>query len=136
MRLVFLPSLPSHLDAEAVATSYKRHGSLLSFRLAEEGEEIAPQFSDTLATYEIIRYALSFDGLCSKVNHHKSVSEYFTPGEALRRNGIEQLVRLGVGVEDCDDLCAALNWALHHSARLSDEDRNAWRESRAAERGL
>ena len=128
---VFHPSLASHVDAEVIAQSYARHGSLLSFRLRDEGEPAARRVCDALATCSIVRYALSFDGLCTKVNHHKSVSEYFTPDDALRRNGIDQLIRLGVGVEECDDLCAALNWALHQGAQCSDEDLETWRADRA-----
>ncbi len=53
-----------------------------------------------LATCTIVRYALSFDGLATKVNHHKTVSEYFTPPPELRRNGFDRLIRLAVGLED------------------------------------
>ena len=35
--------------------------------------------ADVLATTIVVRYALSFDGLATKVNHHQTVSEYFTP---------------------------------------------------------
>lgn len=128
---VFHPSIATHVDADAIAASYSRHGSLLSFRLGEAGEDNARRLSDALATCLIVRYALSFDGLCTKVNHHKSVSEYFTPDDALRRNGIDQLIRLGVGIEDADDLCAALNWALHHGMKMSDDELEQWRTKRA-----
>ena len=62
----------------------------------------------------IVRYALSFDGLATKVNHHRTVSEYFTAPDQLKRNGFDRLIRLAVGLEDADDLIAALNWTLHH----------------------
>ena len=58
------------------------------------------------------RYALSFDGLITKVNHHKTVSEYFTPPEVVARLGIDRLIRLGIGLEDADDLIACLAWTL------------------------
>jgi len=128
---VFHPSLPSHIDAEAIAKSYRRHGSLLSFRLRDAGEEIARRFCDALATCLVVRYALSFDGLCTKVNHHKSVSEYFTPDESLRRSGINQLIRIGVGLENSEDICAALNWSLHHGVNLSEDEIRAWQRERA-----
>ncbi len=136
VREVFHPSLPSHIDSEAIAKNYTRHASLLSFRLHEGGEDRARRFCDALATCTVVRYALSFDGVCSKVNHHKSVSEYFTPEEALRRNGIAELIRLAVGVEDSDDICAALNWALHEGVKLSDDDLLQWRAQRMADLGL
>ena len=61
-----------------------------------------------LATSTIVRYALSFDGLATKVNHHRTVSEYFTPAPEVKRNGFDRLIRLAVGLEDADDLIAAL----------------------------
>ncbi len=133
---VFHPSLPDHVDADAISRGYTRHGSLLSFRLPNGGEEGAKVFGDALATCLIVRYALSFDGLTTKVNHHKSVSEYFTPDNALKRNGIDGLVRLGVGMEDPNDICAALNWTLHHGASLSSDELAVWRNRRIADLGL
>jgi len=111
---VFHPSLPSHPDAKAIARDYVRHGSMLSFRIAGADEERTRHYADVLATCVIVRYALSFDGVATKVNHHKTVSEYFTPIDRLQRNGFDRLIRLAVGLEDADDLCAALNWTLHH----------------------
>jgi len=131
VRQVFHPSLPSHVDADAISRGYKRSGSLLSFRLEGGGEEAAKHLCDVLATTTIVRYALSFDGLTTKVNHHKSVSEYFTPAKALERNGISELIRVGVGLEDPQDICAALNWALHHCLSMSGEDLETWRAERA-----
>ena len=64
----------------------------------------------------VLRYALSFDGLVTKVNHHRTVSEYFTPADVVARLGIDRLIRLGIGIEDADDLIASLNWTLHASA--------------------
>ncbi|MBL4633205.1 MAG: PLP-dependent transferase [Kofleriaceae bacterium] len=133
---VFHPSLRSHPDADAISQSYSRPGSLLSFRLVERGEPFARRLSDALATCLVVRYALSFDGLTTKVNHHKSVSEYFTPRAAMQRNQIEELVRLGVGIEAPADICAALNWALHHGVKMSDEELTTWRKQRASELGL
>ncbi len=93
---------------------YVRHGSLLSFRVRDASEDRTREIADALASCVIVRYALSFDGLATKVNHHKTVSEYFTPEDQLRRNGFDRLIRLAVGLEEPDDLIACLNWALHH----------------------
>jgi methionine-gamma-lyase len=133
---VFHPSLPGHRDAAAIARHYVRHGSLLSFRVAGADEERTRHFADVLATCTIVRYALSFDGLATKVNHHKTVSEYFTPAPELRRNGFDRLIRLAVGVEDADDLIAALNWTLHHGDAVSADDIASWQARRAAELGI
>jgi cystathionine beta-lyase/cystathionine gamma-synthase len=66
------------------------------------------------------------------VNHHQTVSEYFTPTPELRRSGFDRLVRLAVGVEDADDLIAALNWTLHHYLDVSPTDIERWQSERLA----
>ncbi len=133
---VFHPSLPSHPDARAIAKDYLRHGSLLSFRIAGADEERTRHFADVLATCVIVRYALSFDGLATKVNHHQSVSEYFTPIDRLQRNGFDRLIRLAVGLEDADDLCAVLNWTLHHGDAISATEISDWQQKRIESLGL
>jgi cystathionine beta-lyase/cystathionine gamma-synthase len=130
---VFHPSLPHHPDRAAIDRHYLRHGSMLSFRVKDANEEQTRHYADVLATTEIVRYALSFDGLATKVNHHKTVSEYFTPPDQLRRNGFDRLIRLAVGVEDADDLIAALNWTLHHGASVTAADIAAWQDARLRE---
>lgn len=163
---VFHPSLPDHPDRQAIDRQYARHGSLLSFRLKDaddpstssgsprpfdklrvvpsevegraesRGEERARHFADVLATTVIVRYALSFDGLATKVNHHRTVSEYFTAPDQLKRNGFDRLIRLAVGLEDADDLIAALNWTLHHGDSISSADLEHWQRQRAASLGI
>ncbi len=158
---VFHPSLPSHPDRRAIEQQYARTGSLLSFRIKDEstssgsqrpfdelrvvpseveaesrGEDRARHFADVLATTVIVRYALSFDGLATKVNHHRTVSEYFTAPEQLRRNGFDRLIRLAIGLEHPDDLIAALNWTLHHGDRISAADVELWQRQRAATLGI
>jgi cystathionine beta-lyase/cystathionine gamma-synthase len=129
---VFHPSLPDHPDAPAIASQYTRHGSLLSFRIAGADEERTRHYADVLATCVVIRYALSFDGLTTKVNHHKTVSEYFTPVDKLRRNGFDRLIRLAMGIEDANDVIACLNWTLHHGDNISRADIETWQAQRAA----
>jgi cystathionine beta-lyase/cystathionine gamma-synthase len=133
---VFHPSLPDHPDAQAIAAHYDRHGSLLSFRVKDADEEQTRHFADVLATTTIVRYALSFDGLSTKVNHHRTVSEYFTAPEQLKRNGFDRLIRLAIGLEDPDDIIAALNWTLHHGGSVSAADIDAWQRQRAAALGI
>lgn len=133
---VFHPSLPSHPDREAIARHYARHGSMLSFRIDGVDEDGARHYADVLATTAIVRYALSFDGLATKVNHHKTVSEYFTRADQLTRNGFDRLIRLAIGLEDADDLIAALNWTLHHGDRVTTADIERWQQARATSLGL
>jgi len=126
------PSLPDHPDATVIARDYQRTGSLLAFRVAGADEARHRHIADVLVSCEIPRYALSFDGLATKVNHHRTVSEYFTPPGQLAQLGIDRLIRLGVGVEHADDLIACLNWTLHHEAEVTTADLDAWRTARAA----
>ena len=133
---VFHPSLPTHVDAAAIARHYTRHGSLLSFRVQDANETRTRHFADVLATCVIVRYALSFDGMATKVNHHQTVSEYFTPPDQLRRNGFDRLIRLAVGVEDADDVIAALNWTLHHGDTITPAALEQWQQERVASLGI
>jgi cystathionine beta-lyase/cystathionine gamma-synthase len=133
---VFHPSLADHVDNTTIASHYRLPGSLLSFRLEGADEDTTKRFCDVLATCVILRYALSFDGLATKLNHHATVSEYFTPPEELSRLGIDRLVRIGVGLEDADDLIACLNWALWNHEQVKDEELDGWRESRSRDLGI
>jgi len=128
---VFHPSLPDHPDAAVIARDYLRTGSLLAFRVAGADERRHRHIADVLVSCGVLRYALSFDGLATKVNHHRTVSEYFSPAEQIAQLGIDRLIRIGVGLEDADDLIACLNWALHHEAHVTTEELDAWRAGRA-----
>jgi cystathionine gamma-synthase len=133
---VFHPSLASHPDAAVIREQYVRHGSLLSFRVNGADEAATRHVADVLATTIVVRYALSFDGLATKVNHHQTVSEYFTAPAQLKRNGFDRLVRLGIGLEEPDDLIAALNWTLHHADRISPGQVTAWQQERIDSLGV
>jgi len=133
---VFHPSLPNHPDRAAIDRDYARHGSMLSFRIAGADEDRTRHYADVLATTVIVRYALSFDGLATKVNHHRTVSEYFTALDQLKRNGFDRIVRLAVGLEDADDLIAALNWTLHHGGAVTAADIEQWQRGRAHALGI
>jgi cystathionine beta-lyase/cystathionine gamma-synthase len=109
---VFHPSRPDHPDAAVIARDYVRTGSLLAFRVKDVDEAGHGALADKLVSTGVPRYALSFDGLVTKVNHHKTVSEYFTPPDVVARLGIDRLIRLGIGLEDADDLIACLAWTL------------------------
>ncbi|NVB82018.1 MAG: aminotransferase class V-fold PLP-dependent enzyme [Kofleriaceae bacterium] len=111
---VFHPSRPDHPDAAVIARDYVRTGSLLAFRVKDADEATHGRLADALVSCGVLRYALSFDGLVTKVNHHRTVSEYFTPPEVVARLGIDRLIRLGIGLEEPDDLIACLNWTLHN----------------------
>jgi cystathionine beta-lyase/cystathionine gamma-synthase len=130
---VFHPSLPDHPDAATIARDYRRTGSIVAFRVREADELGHRHIADVLVSCTIPRYALSFDGLATKVNHHRTVSEYFTQPEVVARAGIDRLIRIGIGIEDPDDLIACLNWTLHHEAAVTAPDLETWRTRRRAD---
>ncbi|HJS73494.1 MAG TPA: PLP-dependent transferase [Vicinamibacteria bacterium] len=133
---VFHPSLPDHPDRETVDRCFSQPGSLVSFRLSGADDEAARHFCDVLAMTGLVRYALSFDGLVSKVNHHRTVSEYFTAEAEVERLGVDRLVRFAMGIEAPADVIASLDWALRSYGRISDEEVAAWRRDRARSLGL
>ena len=133
---VFHPSLPGHTDAAIIREHYRYCGSLLSFRVKGMDEDGARHFADVLATCIVPRYALSFDGLTTKLNHHRTVSEYFTPVEELVRCGFDRLLRLGVGLEHAGDIIACLNWALWHTEEVSPAAVLAWQTERESGLGI
>ena len=133
---VFHPSLPDHPDAAIIAAHYRLPGSMISFRVRDADEDATRHVCDVLAMTGVPRYALSFDGLATKLNHHRSVSEYFTAEGEVLRIGVDRLIRLGVGVEAADDLIACLNWALWRAPEVSPEEVLAWQRRRRAELDL
>ena len=133
---VLHPSLPGHPDAAVIARHYRLPGSMVSFRLRGADEEVTRHFCDVLAMTGVPRYALSFDGLATKINHHRSVSEYFTAAAEVRRIGIDRLVRLGIGVEDERDLVACLNWALWRAPEVAADAVAAWQARRRRALGI
>ena len=109
---------------------------MISFRVRDAGEDATRHVCDVLAMTGVPRYALSFDGLATKINHHRSVSEYFTAEGEVLRIGVDRLIRLGIGVEAADDLIGCLNWALWRAPQVSPAEVTEWRRRRRAELNL
>jgi cystathionine beta-lyase/cystathionine gamma-synthase len=133
---VWHPSVADHPDHAVAGRDLARQPSLLSFRVRGLDDDGHRHLADVIAMTGVVRYALSFDGLVTKVNHHTTVSEYFTPPPVLRRQGLDRLVRLGVGVEDAADLIACLGWALGAAPQLSRGEVVAWAAARSEALGL
>ncbi len=133
---VFHPSRPDHPDAAVIARDWAQPGALMAFRLRDLDDAGHRHAADVLAMTRVFRYALSFDGLVSKVNHHTTVSEYFTPPPVLRGLGLDRLIRLAPGLEPASDLIAALAWTLTSHRDVPREAVLAWQAARSAELGL
>jgi cystathionine beta-lyase/cystathionine gamma-synthase len=108
----------------------------VSFRLSGADDAAARHFCDVLAMTGVVRYALSFDGLASRVNHHRSVSEHFTAEAEVERLGVSRLVRFAMGLEAPGDVISCLEWALSAYGRISEEDVLKWQRDRANELGV
>jgi cystathionine beta-lyase/cystathionine gamma-synthase len=132
----FHPSLPGHPDRAIVDRCFSLPGTLVSFRLSGADEEATRHFCDVLAMSGVVRYALSFDGLVSKVNHHRTVSEYFTAEAEVERLGVSRLVRFAMGLEAPRDVIASLEWALANHRRISKDEVATWQRDRARSLGL
>ena len=133
---VYHPSLPDHPDRKIIDSFYAQNGSLLSFKIAGADEEKSRVFADVLATCIVLRYAGSFDGLATKINHHRTVSEYFTPEEELKKANIDRILRVGVGLESPKDIIACLNWALWHFEKIPEKDVLSWQKKREKDLGI
>ena len=133
---VYHPTADGYPDRKIIRQHYTLPASLLSFRIRGLSEEQTGHFADVLAMTVTFRYSLSFDGLVSKVNHHKTVSEYFTLAAEVEKQGIDRFVRLGVGLEDPRDLIASLNWALHRHLSIDRSEVVAWQQERRRQLGL
>ena len=127
---VFHPSVPSHPHRTIIDTQYALGGSLMAFRVGGLDEEQTGHFCDVLAMTIVPRYALSFDGLVTKLNHHKTVSEFYGLEAILQKQGIDRLVRLGIGTEDPRDIIACLNWALWHFESITAQEVETWQDDR------
>jgi cystathionine beta-lyase/cystathionine gamma-synthase len=133
---VWHPSVADHPDHAVAERDLDLPGSLVAFRLRGVDDEGHRHAADVIAMTTVFRYALSFDGLASKVNHHTTVSEYHTPPPVLRKLGLDRLIRLAPGVEDVLDLQDALAWALAAAPSVTAAEVRAWAAARSASLNL
>ncbi|MGI2153376.1 methionine gamma-lyase [Shewanella oncorhynchi] len=110
---VFYPGLKSHQGHKFIGQQMKRAGGVIAFELAANLEE-AMAFVGYLKLFSI---AVSLGDAESLIQHPASMTHSpYTP-EARAAAGIgDNLLRISIGLEDCDDIIADLNQAL---ARLA-----------------
>lgn len=106
---VYYPGLPSHPQHELARRQMSGFGGMLSFVL-DGPPERGLAFAGRLRYFSL---AESLGGVESLICHparmtHGSIPEY----DRQRRGITDGLLRLSVGIEDCDDLLADLNQAL------------------------
>ena len=109
VEMVFYPGLPSH-PQHALAKRQMAAGGGMVTAIVKGGEAAALR---VLERCQIFTLAESLGGVESLIEHPAIMTHASVPAEVRREIGIgDALIRLSVGVEDCDDLIADLEQAL------------------------
>jgi cystathionine gamma-synthase len=103
---VLYPGLPGHPSHKTALTQMKGFGGIVSFRLAE-GEQAA---IDVCGRTRLFTLGESLGGVESLIEHPGRMTHASAAGSALEVPS--DLIRLSVGIEDCDDLSEDLRQAL------------------------
>ena len=103
---VFYPGLPSHPGHKIAQEQMRAFGGMVSFRL-QAGEEAAVR---TCGRTRVFTLAESLGGVESLIEHPARMTHASVTGSALEVPG--DLIRLSVGIEDCDDLIHDLRQAM------------------------
>lgn len=105
---VLYPGLPNHAGYEVQRRQATGFGAMISFDL--ESHERAERFLNRL---EVMSLAESLGGVETLISHPASMTHASIPPEQRLKIGItDGLIRVSVGLEDCDDLLADLDQAL------------------------
>jgi len=103
---VFYPGLPSHPGHKTAQEQMRGFGGMVSFRLLA-GEEAAVRACGRTRLFTL---GESLGGVESLIEHPGRMTHASVAGSALEVPG--DLIRLSVGIEDCDDLIDDLRQAL------------------------
>ena len=103
---VFYPGLPTHPGHKTAQEQMRAFGGMVSFRLLA-GEEAAVQ---ACARTRLFTLGESLGGVESLIEHPARMTHASVTGSELEVPG--DLIRLSVGIEDCDDLLDDLREAL------------------------
>ena len=111
---VWYPGLPDHPGHELARRQMRGFGGMVTIDLAG-GAAAARAFCEATRLFSL---GESLGGVESLVGYPWTMSHGAFPAEEKRRKGItEATVRLSVGIEHADDLCADLEQALAAAAR-------------------
>ena len=106
---IYYPGLPSHPQHEIAKRQMKTGGGMISMIL-KGGLPVATSF---LKAVKIFTLAESLGGIESLIEHPAIMTHASIPPEVRRKIGIEDgLIRLSIGIENCDDLIGDLSQAL------------------------
>ena len=111
---VHYPGLPDHPGHELARRQMRGFGGMLAIEL-RGGEAAARSLCEATRLFAL---GESLGGVESLIGYPWSMSHAAFPPEEKRRKGVsEAVVRLSVGIEHADDLCADLAQALEQAAR-------------------
>jgi cystathionine gamma-synthase len=103
---VYYPGLPDHPGHEVAAKQMRGFGGMVSFRHADGAEAAVEMCGRT----RLFTLGESLGGVESLIEHPARMTHASVAGSALEVPA--DLVRLSVGIEDCDDLIEDLRTAL------------------------
>ncbi|MFT5143210.1 MAG: cystathionine gamma-lyase [Rhodothermales bacterium] len=107
---VYYPGLKSHPTHELASRQMSGFGGMVSFLLKDTS---MPAALKVLSGTSVFTLAESLGGVESLINHPATMTHGSIPREERIAAGLEDsLIRLSVGVEDCDDLLSDLEDAL------------------------
>ena len=106
VREVFYPGLPTHPGHETAAKQMRRFGGMVSFRV-DGGESAAIEVCNRAQVFTL---GESLGGVESLIEHPGRMTHASVAGSLLEVPA--DLVRLSVGIESIEDLCADLTQAL------------------------
>jgi cystathionine gamma-lyase len=107
---VIYPGLASHPQYEIAKKQMKGFGGMITFFL-KGGISESRRFLETVKLFSL---AESLGGVESLVDHPAIMTHASIPKEVREQLGIyDNLIRLSVGIEDCDDLIADLEKAFN-----------------------
>jgi len=106
---VIYPGLAEHPQHAIAAKQMKRFGGMVSVELKASLEQARKMMS----SFEVFSLAESLGGVESLVDHPASMTHASIPVAERNAAGLQDgLIRLSVGIEDCDDLIADLDRAI------------------------
>ena len=109
IKRVIYPGLPSHPQHELAKSQMKGFGGMISFEI-NGNLDTAIKF---LKRTKLFSLAESLGGVESLVEHPAIMTHASIPEEKREELGIsDTLLRLSIGIENCDDLKDELNFAL------------------------
>ena len=111
---VYYPGLPKHPGHELARRQMRGFGGMLAIEL-RGGAAAARKLCESTRLFAL---GESLGGVESLIGYPWTMSHAAFPAEEKRRKGLsEAVVRISVGIEHADDLCADLAQALDQAAR-------------------